>query len=82
MQEHDGISMTKEAKQNIFPTFYTGDSLLPHPLKAATSRSQEEFLCYATKYLAKQLRSVQQIKSNAKRVCFQKDLGRKNVFER
>lgn len=71
----------KRSKGRIFPTFSHRRSLLPHPLKAATSRSQEEFLCCATKYLAKQLRSVQQIKSNVKKICFQKHLGRSNAFE-
>lgn len=81
-QKHAGIwwyFYDKRSKGSIFPTFSHRRSLLPHSLKPATSRSQEEFLCYATKYLAKQLRSVQQIKSNAKSVS--KDLDRSNAFE-
>lgn len=82
-QEHAGTwccFYDKRNKGSIFPTFSHRGSLLSHPLPA-TPKSQEEFLCYATKYLAKQSRSVQQIKTNAKRVCLPKDLGRSNVFE-
>lgn len=79
IQEHDGISLIKEAKEAYSKLFTQGISATSSP--EATTRSQEEFQCYATKYLAKPFRSVQQIKSNAKRVCFQKELGISNVFE-